>query len=290
MPTGHVMIQYCPVPESLAAFVGAVFYCDFQQAGADRLHDLLFPAWASLRFHFGSLWRAEMDGGQQEVESRFVVAGPRTRQMQFHMGTGRQWGLRLRPLGWAALVGVPADAYADTLADGDTDETFARFRPLYDDLAAVTERPGEQFDRLIAFLERLPVKMPVHADLVPKIEATLADPDVRTAAQMAERVQCNQRTLERACRAIFGFTPKMLIRRHRFLRSLEQYATNPQRRWVGAMDQGYHDQAQFVRDFRSFMGMTPREYAALDKPLMDLLMRERLRGGGNAGADNAVPI
>ncbi|MCJ2180778.1 AraC family transcriptional regulator [Novosphingobium album (ex Hu et al. 2023)] len=290
MATGHVMIQYCPVPENLAPYIGAVFYCDFQQAGSDRLHDILFPAWGSLRFQYGSLWHAEMDQGAQTVESRFVVAGPRTRQLGFSMGTGRQWGIRLRPLGWAALTGVPADAYADRIADGDTDETFARFRPLYDLLAADDALPGLQFDRFMAFLEALPKQSVLHAHLVASVEAALADPDVRTAAEMAERAGCKQRTLERACRAIFGFTPKMLVRRHRFLRSLEHYASNPARRWVGAMDQGYHDQAQFVRDFRAFMGMTPREYAALDKPVMDLLMRERLRGNGNSEVMNSVPI
>ena len=34
---------------------------------------------------------------------------------------------------------------------------------------------------------------------------------------------------------------------------------------------------QFVRDFKQFMGMTPSQYAALDKPIMAAVMRERDR-------------
>jgi AraC-like DNA-binding protein len=43
------------------------------------------------------------------------------------------------------------------------------------------------------------------------------------------------------------------------------------------MDSLYHDQAQFVRDFKQFMGITQSQYAALDKPIMAAVMRERDR-------------
>ena len=48
-------------------------------------------------------------------------------------------------------------------------------------------------------------------------------------------------------------------------------------KWAGAMDVSYHDQAQFVRDFHEFMGMTPSEYRQLAKPLGGPVMRERTR-------------
>ena len=57
---------------------------------------------------------------------------------------------------------------------------------------------------------------------------------------------------------------------------------DPSMRWSGAMDGHYYDQAQFVRDFRQFMGMTPRAYAALDKPVLTAVMRERARLAGAA--------
>ena len=81
---------------------------------------------------------------------------------------------------------------------------------------------------------------------------------------------------------------------YRFMRSLAQYMLDPSLRWIGALDGHYHDQAQFVRDFRQFMGMTPREYALLDKPVLGAIMRERARIAGNAvqtldGPDGGAP-
>ena len=57
---------------------------------------------------------------------------------------------------------------------------------------------------------------------------------------------------------------------------------NRARRWIDTIDRQYHDQAQFVRDFCQFMGMTPSHYAALPKPLLGAIMRERARLAGSA--------
>jgi hypothetical protein len=44
--------------------------------------------------------------------------------------------------------------------------------------------------------------------------------------------------------------------------SLSQYMLAPSQKWIGALDGHYHDQAQFVREFRQFMGMTPSAYGS----------------------------
>jgi hypothetical protein len=44
----------------------------------------------------------------------------------------------------------------------------------------------------------------------------------------------------------------------------------------------YHDQAQFVREFRAFMGMSPGEYAALDHPILAAFMKHRAKVWGAA--------
>jgi hypothetical protein len=52
---------------------------------------------------------------------------------------------------------------------------------------------------------------------------------------------------------------------------------DPTLKWIGALDGHYHDQAQFVREFREFMGMTPRQYGGLDHPIIEGIMNERAR-------------
>ena len=114
------------------------------------------------------------------------------------------------------------------------------------------------------------------------IHTALVDPDISTVSQLAETVGASDRTVERVCAKAFGFSPKLLLRRQRFIRSLSQYMLDPSLKWIGALDGHYHDQAQFVREFRQFMGMTPRQYGKLEHPILDAIVSERARLAGAA--------
>jgi transcriptional regulator GlxA family with amidase domain len=100
--------------------------------------------------------------------------------------------------------------------------------------------------------------------------------------ELAARAGLGQRTLERLCARHFGFSPKLLLRRQRFMRSLAQFMLDPSLNWIGALDGQYHDQAQFVRDFHDFMGVSPSTYAACPHPVLEMFMRERMRIAGSA--------
>ena len=91
-----------------------------------------------------------------------------------------------------------------------------------------------------------------------------------------------ERSLERLCRRYFGFPPKLLLRRQRFLRTLAQFMFDTRLTWSKAIDGQYYDQAQFVRDFRSFMGMTPSEYADTPHPILEKIMALRFADQGAA--------
>ncbi|WP_395329352.1 helix-turn-helix domain-containing protein [Novosphingobium sp. BL-8H] len=277
MTARRVIIQYCPVPPGLERYVSTLFYCDVDIGVGERLHDVLCPDWATFRFHYGAPIQATMRTGSQLDGCDFSVGGPRSQEVRFSMGRARQWGFRLSPLGWAALTEVPADRYADRMVDGGQDDAFARFRPLHDLLADEAFSPGAQFDCLVSFLSAIPPRPVPHEGLIGAIGCALLDPELRAASDLAAAVDAHPRMVERVCRAAFGFPPKLLLRRQRFLRSVEQFTLSPTMKWIGAMDDAYHDQAQFVRDFRAFMGMTPRQYAALEKPLTEPLLRERAR-------------
>ena len=104
---------------------------------------------------------------------------------------------------------------------------------------------------------------------------------LRSVAELAERSGLNARTLERLCRRAFGFAPKLLLRRQRVMRSLAAFMLRKSGNWSDVIDHHYHDQAHFVRDFRAFMHMSPREYAGLDHPILTAFMPERVRIWGS---------
>ena len=70
-------------------------------------------------------------------------------------------------------------------------------------------------------------------------------------------------------------------RRQRVMRSLTAFMLSKRRNWSDTIDPHFHDQAHFVRDFRAFMTMSPREYAALEHPILTAFMPERERIWGS---------
>ena len=120
------------------------------------------------------------------------------------------------------------------------------------------------------------------ADLVAACHQALRDPEVGSVAELVKSVDLELRSLERLCSRYFGFPPKMLLRRQRFLRSLARFMLDDGSSWSSAIDRHYHDQAQFVRDFRAFMGMTPSEYAERPHPIIAPTMAQRMADHGIA--------
>src|SRR5690606_5752771 len=148
---------------------------------------------------------------------------------------------------------------SDRTVDGSTHEAFALFAPI---LPIVHGNDGDG-DRIATgindYLMQFAARPTAQEAQVLACQAALRDPDIASVAQLGERLGVGERSLERLCGRYFGFPPKLLLRRQRFLRSLAQFMFANRRTWSEAIDGQYYDQAQFVRDFRSFMGTTRSE-------------------------------
>jgi len=65
------------------------------------------------------------------------------------------------------------------------------------------------------------------------------------------------------------------------MRSLTGFMLHKGSKWTEVIDEHYHDQAQFTREFRAFMGMAPSEYAALEHPILSSFVEARARIWGS---------
>jgi AraC-like DNA-binding protein len=187
----------------------------------------------------------------------------------------------LLPLGWARFVVLPAARMADRVIDGERDPAFAGFASLAESVFHGSRDEDAELARIIGWFAAR-IGEPLHEEArINAVHAALVDPGIGTVAELAEQAGESMPALSRLCHRAFGFTPKLLLRRQRFMRSLAQFMLDPSLRWIGALDGHYHDQAQFIREFRRFMGMTPSEYAALPHPVLDAFVNERLRVAGS---------
>jgi AraC-like DNA-binding protein len=191
------------------------------------------------------------------------------------------WGIGFLPLGWARFIGAEAYDLSNIACDGTQHPAFAKFDVLTEALCDPDMDTEAQFDAITQAMEGL---MQPHRDepKIMRVHTALVSGSFSLVSDLADACGMSIRTLERVCRRHFGFTPKLLLRRQRFMRSLTSFMLHEGSRWTQAMDEEYHDQAQFTREFSEFMTMTPSDYAALDHPILSSFMEARARVWGSA--------
>jgi len=278
----QVRARFYRPPGRLARYFTTFYLTEISLADGGRVVDLLHPEWANLRFHTGGLPATTTLDGQRIAGTSFIATGPSSRALEFEIGAGRAWGVGLLPLGFARFVGTEAADLADTVNDGFAPGPFAVFAPLAEQIFGPEPDEAAELARITAWFAEFVLHRGGQEDQIEAVHAALVNPEVATVADFAQRADLGIRTLERVCRRAFGFTPKMLLRRQRFMRSLAPFMLDPSRKWIGAMDGHYYDQAQFVREFRQFMGVTPSQYARRERPVLGPIVHERQRLMGSA--------
>ncbi|HEY0437642.1 MAG TPA: helix-turn-helix domain-containing protein [Phenylobacterium sp.] len=228
------------------------------------LEDFLYPEWGNVRFAVEGDWRLTMDGygTEPQVDTLF---GPTDRCGAVTTTGGRVVGFGMTPLGWNRLIGADADLMVN------------RARPLGDDLGpswrevsaalAADTSDAQGVARFDALLNDLAARRPPVASALVAVDQALRTHPA-TVPEFAAAAGVAPRTLHRLCLRLFGFAPKRLLRRQRFLDTLGQVRTAVGDPLGGALDPAYFDQAHFYRDFRDFMGMSPRAYFTASRALM----------------------
>jgi AraC-like DNA-binding protein len=251
-----------PAPE-LRGFITFYYFVE----ASEPLTDFLYPEWGNVRFSLSGEWMVLNDQRDPAVAASSVLFGPTDRRGKIVTTGGATAGFGLTPLGWDRLIGGDAGAMAnraremvDELGVDDVPALRAAFQADDGDDAAGAAR----FDRLLlGLLANRPPNQPLV--LATDRVLRLRPADVST---FADQVGVAPRTLHRLCLRAFGFPPKRLLRRQRFLETLGLIRVSPKSRFGELIDEDYFDQAHFNRDFRDFMGMTAREYARTPRALM----------------------
>jgi AraC-like DNA-binding protein len=270
-------IRFFAPPSDLARYIAGISLIEFETPPGETIYDAVLPEWGTLRFFNGIAPETWVEGGDQLSGVQFLATGPSGRCLHFRQGSTRVWSASLLPLGWAQLVNVPANEFTNRIVDGAEHPAFAYLAPLLIDLHREPHDPDAEFGRFCAFLRARCAEPPAEYRRIEAINLALFDPEVTTVAQLVERVGASNRTIERTADRAFGFAPKVLLRRQRLMRSLAQFIMDPSLKWIGSIDSQYGDQAQFIRDFHYFIGMTPRAYAAMPHPLVMPYIRARAK-------------
>lgn len=268
-------------PADLERFFTTFCFGTVALGGQTYVEDAMHPEWGTLRFFPDAAPVISVSQGDELSGAKFVASGPTSQTINYAMPESRFWGIGLLPLGWSTFVGEPAHHMANSMVDGGTHPAFAHFGKLADILMDPAISEENQLAAIIEYFRTDARRFGKEDPRIMRIHDCLLKPDLPNVQAMADYCGIGGRTLERLCRKAFGFPPKLLLRRQRFMRSLSEYMLDPDASWNDSIDALYYDQSHFVRDSHRFLGMTPGEYAALDHPILSGFMRDRARLRGS---------
>ncbi len=273
--------------EPLRALVSSYYWFD---TGDFAIDDMIHPEWTNIRFTLKGRWMVQRLGGPLWTFSDAAVFGPSSRGAQVtSVPRSALLGVGLLPLGWAQLMGGNARRLADVAVP-----LVAEWPDAPGLHAAVLAADG--IDAWAAILDTALLARfdaaPVPPPMLARALDVLVNGTITNVEAYAADVGVSVRTLERLCSSWFGFGPKSLLRRQRFLRSLDVMMRMPGVPLGRAYHGDYVDQSHFIHEFKTFMGMAPGRYLQQPRVMMQraAMARQALLGQslqGLQGPDRA---
>ena len=251
--------------QPLLRYVSTYYFFRIETGEDEEQEDLLHPEWGSAHFTLSGSSRGNIVTEPSMPTPAANVTGPTGKASRIFCKSMVLAGIGILPLGWHRLIKAPADRWANRVGDLEHPE-FSLFKKIWDEVQGLSdpEQMAALFDGLL--LRAIDRHDPLEKD-IEDIHEALADPDISSVVDLADATGISQQRLERLCRKVFGFPPKRLLRRQRFLRTLGNVMLDPDLKWSAALDDQYFDQAHFNRDFQEFMGMSPSQYLAMPRPI-----------------------
>lgn len=257
-----------PASTDLAPYIEG-FYLHAVGGQAERPHRVaLLPGGAHLRFvsSGGNGWRVRPTKCGWIEPGPACLFGPSSSLVLAEATACTLIGAAIRPRGWLKLLDQSARIWTNRIG-APPSLGGADLRALCDQLFELKHE-----DAIPVALERVlrAALRPNSADdeLVARIEAALLNSPLATVGELAGAVDLSVRSLERIANRAFGFGPKLLIRRARFLRSLLAIQEVGPGERSKAIDPVYTDYSHFVRDSHDFLGMAPQVFLRMDLALL----------------------
>ncbi len=175
-------------------------------------------------------------------------------------GNGEVFGIKFLPGGFRPFCSGSVSDFTDSVLPLDSfiAGTGYKQKPLFLNREDFVTRAGYADEFLIQWLPK-GITLP---DVIPQAFSILkSNDDVIRPDHLARKLQISLRSLQRIFREWVGVSPRWIIMRERLQNIAAILAETDTADWSTiAADAGYFDQAHFINDFRSVIGMTPGEY------------------------------
>ena len=203
-----------------------------------------------------------------------ALFGPATKACRVRTNGGATIGATLTSAGVARLADIDMSRHLDGIVELDRIVGGSAAAQLVADLRASNQGPDAKPILDEFFLQTMSCPHRRESS-IRSFDRALRQDDLESASDLGTRLALPPHTVQRLTKCFFGFPPQTLITRTRFMRSLMAITEAGATRGYSSIDAGYFDTSHFLRDCKRFLGMTARQFMALDTAYLDIVIRAR---------------
>ncbi|WP_404370198.1 helix-turn-helix domain-containing protein [Sphingomonas sp. MMS24-J45] len=235
----------------------------------------MLPSWAMIWIILAEAPISVSVGNRRYPKlSTAILYGVTSRAMPVISNGGVTIAIDISPLGWARFFRESAETLRD------------RVTPLEEVLPA--ELVEELVNRLYYSDRSLEVKgilddiftsalPPEHRDepMIADVMKIVMASTTTDLAASAAKIGIQPLKLRRLSQRYFGFPPKILLMRARFIRVFLEMMISPDDAHEALLSSVYFDRSHFLRDAKRFLGMTPRQFMDMNIEYLTAALRAR---------------
>lgn len=214
-------------------------------------------------FHHGDLYRQYLDNKDSIIQPRCFVFGQITAPLEIEpTGETGIFAARFHPDGFLPFASIPLKnlenkAMALEILFGK--EGLRLEKEVLE--AQNTKQRIESAEKFLA--ERLTNPKAIDRIIEATVETMLNINGQLSIDELSQRMNINRRKLERKFASVIGLSPKQLSKIIRLQSTLKllmkkEFGSLTELAYEG----NYYDQAHFIKDFKEFTGLTPKEFYA----------------------------
>ncbi|HEX7904622.1 MAG TPA: helix-turn-helix transcriptional regulator [Chitinophagaceae bacterium] len=210
-------------------------------------------------FHYGDLYRQFFEDGSSIIQPKSFVFGQLTQYIEIApTGISGIVSARFLPGGLMPFLTIPVSALENKAVS--LSEIFGeKGRELEEEVIAAKDNLHR-----IKLIETFLLSRLTDPQIIDNIIKTCVDVVFETRGQlgmkeMADKVNINRRNMQRKFTTAVGLSPKQLSRVVRLQAAIKMLAEQNFNNLTSlAYENGYYDQAHFIRDFKVLTGISPK--------------------------------
>lgn len=212
-------------------------------------------------FHYGDLYKQYLENGNCILQPKCFVVGQLTRPLEIEpTGETGIFSVRFYPEGFLPFATMPIKDMENKAIS--LEQLFGNEGLKIEQLIVNAASTPEKILQIETFLMSRLISLETIDNIIKStIETILTAHGQLSVSVLSKQNNINRRQLERKFSAAIGLSPKQLSKTIRLQNTLKLLINKKFTSLTALAYEGdYYDQAHFIKDFREFTGLTPKEF------------------------------